>query len=113
MTFYGTHLPVSAMSRSVTKGLTGKEMGHYGSVPHLLHHHKELSERRVRKGVLRLQKRVTVAWSASAPRIDLQLIICSCTHLRFIKPDQLTREPVGWDKLAASEIKDGIARYVK
>ena len=38
---------------------------------------------------------------------------CSCTHLRFIKPDQLSRGPVGWDKLAASEIKDGIARYVK
>jgi len=70
-------------------------------------------ERGVRKGVVRLQKRVPLAWSVSAPRINLQLIICSCTHLRFIKPDQLTREPVGWDKLAASEVKDGIARYVK
>jgi hypothetical protein len=40
-------------------------------------------------------------------------LIYGPAHFRYIKPDQLPREPVGWDKLPVSEIQDGIAPYAK
>ena len=52
------------------------------------------------------------SWSATAPRINLQLIH-GCTHPGSIKPDEFTGKPDNRDKSLASKHKDFIPLYAK